>query len=567
MLPSVPIKLFLYISKLLHLPSPTLLLREDETIPMEMCLGNALPIVCIQYGSADSDNIHEFLLSEEKMNIKNSPVLVSRRDHQDLLAKLSEDKSFFDRTQMWIVPVELVNNMHLRVDSRVLFYNGTQSGGYEVFESYAIKGGRPISTFLFEWNSGLKLPVAIDFLANRSNLQAVKLINAWFTNPPFITHAKGKKGPKAVGFYVDILNDLQSQLNFTFESVSPRKGKWGNKQDNGSWSGVIGMLHDKQIDITAVGTLMNIGRHSVVDFLWPLFSKEITLLSSTASKPKLNAWEYVHRFSPTSWLICLAFLILAAILFSIASRQSFSQGLTLMARLLFLKMGYDMPQPPNVASKALLMIPALTFMLVFIYFESELTATMTSKPRKLNINSFEDVINEGYTVLPMGQASWSNLKSAPKDSAMKWVFDNQVMHAGYAHTDDEKKEAMRRVREEEKTLLMVPYSDSKVKSYEKEFVNLKIREAILLYNTLVLQKNSEFTELFNYRLLKMMETGNIERMKLRAIINADQEFGISEAIQLGYENVMDPFMCFALGILAAAGMGLLEYLYVKIKRG
>ena len=169
---------------------------------------------------------------------------------------------------------------------------------------------------------------------------------------------------------------------------------------------------------------------------------------------------------------------------------------------------------------------------------------MTSKPRKLNINSFEDVINEGYTVLPMGQASWSNLKSAPKDSAMKWIFDNQVMHAGYAHTDDEKKEAMRRVREEEKTLLMAAYSDSKVKSHEKEFVNLKIREAILLYNTLVLQKNSEFTELFNYRLLKMMETGNIERMKLRAIINADQEFGISEARKVSVRKLSKVRDCY-----------------------
>ena len=559
MLPTVPMQLFLYISKILQLPSPTLLLKEDETIPMEMCNGSAFPIACIQYRSDDSSNIQELLKSE--VGNKKSQIFISDRDHQDLMTNLSQDMSFFDRSKVLVVPFDLVNKMHLRLrlDSRVLLYKETQSGGYEVFESYAIKGGTPITKLLFVWSPGLELPLAIDFLASRSNLQEVKLKNSWFNSTPLVILAQGNDYSNAVGFSVDILNDLQSQLNFTYESVSPQKGKWGWKLKNGSWSGLVGMLLDKKIDMTAVGTLVNIKRHGVVDSLLPFFSMQYALLSPSANKPKLNAWEYAYRFSLSVWLTTIAFLILAAILFSISSRQSVGQGLTLMARL-FLQLGYDVPTTLRVASRMLLLISALTFMLIFMYYESELTATMTSKPPKLGINSFEDVIGQEYTVVTQQANGLAEgfLKSAPKDSAMRWIYDNQ-----YMALNDFK--PLRRVLEMEKTLLWAPYSPFKTKPYEKRLVNLEIRETVVLYLSLVLQKDSEFTEVFNYHLLKMMENGKMEAMKLRWMTSSNQEFGISNAIQLGYENVMDPFACCALGVIVAAWMSLLEYLFVKVK--
>ena len=41
---------------------------------------------------------------------------------------------------------------------------------------------------------------------------------------------------------------------------------------------------------------------------------------------------------------------------------------------------------------------------------------------------------------------------------------------------------------------------------------------------------------------------------------------MSEAIQLGYENVLLPFNCCAVGILVAAGMSLLERLLPKVAK-
>ena len=60
----------------------------------------------------------------------------------------------------------------------------------------------------------------------------------------------------------------------------------------------------------------------------------------------------------------------------------------------------------------------------------------------------------------------------------------------------------------------------------------------------------------------------MERMRLRWIVHNSEDFGggMSEAIQLGYENVLLPFNCCAVGILVAAGMSLLERVLPKVAK-
>ena len=93
-----------------------------------------------------------------------------------------------------------------------------------------------------------------------------------------------------------------------------------------------------------------------------------------------------------AWVVGAAFLLVAGAMFAAASGQSVPQGMTLMARL-FLQMGYEIPAR-RAASRSVLLLSALTLLLIYIYWESDLTATMTSKPPKLNIGSFEDVIDQ-----------------------------------------------------------------------------------------------------------------------------------------------------------------------------
>lgn len=48
-----PVGLFLYISKLVQLQNPTLIMSQDTVAPTTFCSGGYFPIVCYQYPSND----------------------------------------------------------------------------------------------------------------------------------------------------------------------------------------------------------------------------------------------------------------------------------------------------------------------------------------------------------------------------------------------------------------------------------------------------------------------------------------------------------------------------------
>ena len=73
---------------------------------------------------------------------------------------------------------------------------------------------------------------------------------------------------------------------------------------------------------------------------------------------------------------------------------------------LFLQLGYEMPVR-RFASKILLLVAAMSLMMLYLYYTADLTATMTSESKSLNIKSLSDVEEQGYKVLTMPPGSVS----------------------------------------------------------------------------------------------------------------------------------------------------------------
>ena len=84
-------------------------------------------------------------------------------------------------------------------------------------------------------------------------------------------------------------------------------------------------------------------------------------------------------------MITFTFTIMAALVFSIASQQSISEGVALLVRL-YMQLGYHV-LTPREASKALLLVSAASLNIIFIYYASDLTTRMTAEPPKPNIRS------------------------------------------------------------------------------------------------------------------------------------------------------------------------------------
>ena len=478
-----------------------------------------------------------------------SPVFLSPGNHSNLIKELQSDPLTFTKSQVWVMPLDYVSFLPLRLDSNIFFYDRT-STGFTVYESYAINGGNPITSELFKWPEVEPKRIEPFNLLVRRTLQGAILNVAW--------HGSTKE---FAGTNADILKDLQAKLNFVVQIVPAKDRSWGGKSKNGTWNGLVGMLNEKLIDMTCgrptSGMMVTEERQAVVDYLWSFEQITYTLLTTQASKPKLDAWGYIDIFSGVIWLLIFFFLIVGAFYFSLTSHEAIHQGIALMLRL-YLQMSYKV-NTSRVSSKILILVAALCLKMVFIYYTSSLKAIMTSETRQIDIKSLSDAEKQGYKVItpPRGYYAYDIFVKAPKDSIFRRLHENKVHEVVPLGENDRHGVALKRIYEDPKAL----YYAYQRKEWERRgIVALDINEEVPVFKAIALQKDSEFFTIFNHQILMMIESGKIERLVLKWAGKYDNMYGMEEPVQLGGEHVLLPFNAIALGIVISILLMLTEWL-------
>ncbi|MPC29631.1 hypothetical protein E2C01_022874 [Portunus trituberculatus] len=76
------------------------------------------------------------------------------------------------------------------------------------------------------------------------------LLGTWFYDFPYLHQAKNKPEGEGDGVQVEVLNALATKLNYTFDlTTEPPDEKWGSFE-NGSWNGMLGMVHREEKNFT-----------------------------------------------------------------------------------------------------------------------------------------------------------------------------------------------------------------------------------------------------------------------------------------------------------------------------
>jgi hypothetical protein len=79
-------------------------------------------------------------------------------------------------------------------------------------------------------------------------------------------------------------------------------------------------------------------------------------------------------------------------------------------------------------------------------------------------------------------------------------------------------------------------------------------------------KNSEFTDLFNYHLRKMEQSGLTHIILKRWRKRPTEVFSVPESITLGYNNTLFPFLLVTTGAIVAGIIALYEFAEEVISR-
>ncbi|KAK3891550.1 hypothetical protein Pcinc_004550 [Petrolisthes cinctipes] len=242
--------------------------------------------------------------------------VVRRRERKEKLRKGEEQeevavalkKSFVEKKgeegngrEVWValavrqgLGIYRLYSTFLEVDNTLTLLNA----GKWVWKSRA--PSRQIST---PFHSSLVTPLHPPY----TRLGGRRLVTSAVNNWPFFNLTLGADGslrPHS-GIDVSLLNTMAQYLNFTYSVVVPEDGQWGKVLDNGTVTGMIGMVASHRAQLAINEITINDLREDVVDFTFPYYL-ESTVIVTQAPAARNRAFAVLLPFTLRVWMLVVA---------------------------------------------------------------------------------------------------------------------------------------------------------------------------------------------------------------------------------------------------------------------
>ncbi|XP_045491721.1 glutamate receptor ionotropic, kainate glr-3 [Colias croceus] len=155
------------------------------------------------------------------------------------------------------------------------------------------------------------------FVDKTSNLNGEVLKVVYLEHVPSVTVMKTNETNKVSGVEVEILNTLSQKMNFKpklYQAINAELHKWGEKQANGSFSGLLGEIVNGKADL-ALGNLQYTPYHlDLTDLSIPYTSQCWTFLTPEALTD--NSWKtLILPFKLYMWVAVLLVLLVTGSIF------------------------------------------------------------------------------------------------------------------------------------------------------------------------------------------------------------------------------------------------------------
>ena len=589
------------------LNTPTIIVDNDipdtcKTLSWSLCLANEL--------SVQELVLH---LQTNSMHRKQDAVIFSPdQENKELIAQLSKHvPSIFTSNCPVFMPNGYEVGIRLRLDSNIIFYIEETSGTYTLLDKFAVKGSDTIVLTLANWNldEGVIFKLSKNRWDRRTDLKGAVIKNCLLEYGWWAQFTRDVNGniTGSMGYFQDKLFYITDRLNMTVETVA-RKYEDPILLKNGTWIGIMGLMQKKEVDVFSMGMGIHLLYSSIIDFPFATNRKPITLIAARPRGAAHELWVYVRVFGIFQWIIFAMLLVLLACALSLVivireddTGRSFGtkkggnddNELTTPYSAFALVYLYTIQMGSHTSSKQLstrlltITVSLLTFFM-FVYYETDITAEMTSGlpeivryrfiscqswwnlisgPPEIPIKNFADVIEHEYMVTTFSDYYKTMLETAKPGSAKKRVFDHNFKYKDPNENSIGLMEAIDEVVNVPKMLLycgpfyILPHIQDR--TLMDQLSVLKMDDVTFGTTTLPLHKDSEFLEVFNHFIIKGMETGFLERLHRRYYTDlfTSEDFGMNEPQPLGLNNVMFCFSFVALGVCFSFALAIMEKAY------
>ncbi|KAK7869354.1 hypothetical protein R5R35_012899 [Gryllus longicercus] len=177
------------------------------------------------------------------------------------------------------VTAQLAEGLKAPFDSEFLLAEVEDNGSVSLTEVYRVNSSLPLLSSrwgLWGEQTGLTVTGTGHVHSRRADLFGTTIRVAAGHDPPYdylIKHTDGKR-LNMEGYSSEVWKQLEMRLNFTTELYEANENEWGSIQEDGTWSGMIGMILNNKVDAGVNSFLVTPARASVIDFITPLVTSK-----------------------------------------------------------------------------------------------------------------------------------------------------------------------------------------------------------------------------------------------------------------------------------------------------
>ncbi|KAA0196977.1 hypothetical protein FBUS_03615 [Fasciolopsis buskii] len=251
----------------------------------------------------------------------------------------------------------------------------------------------------------------------------------------------------ARGMIVDIVKILAQRFNFRYKLYLSSDGVYGVRRENDTWSGLIGDLLSKRIDMIGAQLTHTVERAVAIRFLGSFMDEQSGIMTARPVR-RGGLFLMFKPFTINAWLMCIGSVILSALLShavhcyylrstghqqqpacpNTARQVSLSENMWSYIRS-FLAQGPDW-YPTMTASRVIILSFWLFTLLMHSFWQADITAHLTREVVRLPFNTLEELANQDKVkpLLIEGSSSYEMCKNAMGGSPYRLLYERFTEH-------------------------------------------------------------------------------------------------------------------------------------------
>ncbi|KAG8434399.1 hypothetical protein GDO86_012680 [Hymenochirus boettgeri] len=336
-----------------------------------------------------------------------------------------------------------------------------------------------------------------------------------------------KSGSEMEGLCIDLLNELSQGLGFTYTIKEVKDGRYGAKDAEGNWNGMVGEILRKEADLAVAPLTITAARENELAFTKPFMQTGISILLKKDNMSETSyLFGFLSPFSKETWIgILIAYVITSLCLFLVGRLSPFEwtelsneqNNFTFLNSLWFGIGAFTLqgaePHPKSVSARIIAVIWWIfSITLVAAYIASFAAFLNSGSVQTINIQNFEDLLSQRkFEYGTINSSSTLNFFKNSKNPTYRMIYEymekrkDTVLVKSFA-------EGVRRVRESNYAFLGESVMQDVMVAKHCDLVRAPKIIAARGYG-LAASLDSPLIKPLSVAILQNIEEGNLEHLK------------------------------------------------------